>query len=122
MFTYPAPLIPKLRGYFAEFLNHDSLDRLSILYSSTCVGFGYGRLMTSLTKLFSAAEDHPHHHTECGSGIRSQTPKGTDLPTPRPTPLPWDNHRPGWATFLRHSVACLLHVWVAESPHPATRR
>ena len=44
--TYQAPLIPKLRGYFAEFLNHDSLDRLGILYLSTCVGLGYGRLMT----------------------------------------------------------------------------
>ena len=38
-----APLLPKLRGHFAEFLNHDSLDRLSILYLITCVGFGYGR-------------------------------------------------------------------------------
>lgn len=38
------PLLPKLRGYFAEFLNHDSLARLSILYLTTCVGFGYGRL------------------------------------------------------------------------------
>ena len=39
-----APLLPKLRGHFAEFLNHDSLDRLSILYLTTCVGLGYGRL------------------------------------------------------------------------------
>ena len=29
------PLIPKLRGHFAEFLNHDSLARLSILYLTT---------------------------------------------------------------------------------------
>ena len=29
------PLIPKLRGHFAEFLNHDSLDLLSILYLTT---------------------------------------------------------------------------------------
>ena len=35
-----APLIPKLRGYFAEFLNEGSLDRLGILYLPTCVGFG----------------------------------------------------------------------------------
>ena len=35
-----APLIPKLRGYFAEFLNKSYLDRLSILYLPTCVGFG----------------------------------------------------------------------------------
>lgn len=44
LFTVRAPLLPKLRGHFAEFLNHDSLDRLSILYLITCVGFGYGRL------------------------------------------------------------------------------
>ena len=37
-----APLIPKLRGYFAEFLNEGYLDHLSILYLPTCVGFGTG--------------------------------------------------------------------------------
>ncbi len=37
-----APLIPKLRGHFAEFLNEGYLDHLSILYLSTCVGFGTG--------------------------------------------------------------------------------
>jgi hypothetical protein len=37
-----APLLPKLRGHFAEFLNHSSPDRLGILYLTTCVGFGYG--------------------------------------------------------------------------------
>ena len=36
------PLLPKLRGHFAEFLNHSSPDRLSILYLTTCVGLGYG--------------------------------------------------------------------------------
>ena len=46
-FTGQAPLLPKLRGHFAEFLNHDSLDRLSILYLITCVGLGYGRTGTS---------------------------------------------------------------------------
>ncbi len=34
-FTLRAPLLPKLRGHFAEFLNHDYLDRLSILYLTT---------------------------------------------------------------------------------------
>ena len=63
MFTYPAPLIPKLRGYFAEFLNHDSLDRLSILYSSTCVGLGYGRLMTR-SRSFSRQHRITHTTTE----------------------------------------------------------
>ncbi len=42
------PLLPKLRGYFAEFLNHSSLDRLSILYLTTCVGLGYGPCTNSL--------------------------------------------------------------------------
>ena len=39
----PGLLLPKLRRYFAEFLQHSSLKRLSILYSSTCVGLGYGQ-------------------------------------------------------------------------------
>src|SRR5690625_1245042 len=45
-FTPQAPLLPKLRGQFAEFLNYDSLDRLGILYLTTCVGLGYGRYHT----------------------------------------------------------------------------
>ena len=40
-----APLLPKLQGYFAEFLNPSSPAHLSILYSSTCVGLRYGRLV-----------------------------------------------------------------------------
>ena len=37
-----APLLPKLRGYFAEFLNNASSVGLRILSSSTCVGLWYG--------------------------------------------------------------------------------
>ena len=40
--TLGAPLLPKLRGHFAEFLQHRSLKRLGMLYQSTSVGFGYG--------------------------------------------------------------------------------
>ena len=40
---WPAPLIPKLRGQFAEFLNNPSPAGLRILSSSTCVGLRYGR-------------------------------------------------------------------------------
>jgi hypothetical protein len=43
-----APLLPKLRGHFAEFLNHSSPDRLGILYLTTCVGLGYGPRGNSL--------------------------------------------------------------------------
>ena len=39
-----APLIPKLRGHFAEFLNNGYPVRLMILSSSTCVGLRYRHL------------------------------------------------------------------------------
>ena len=35
-------LLPKLRRYFAEFLQRSSPKRLGMLYHPTCVGFGYG--------------------------------------------------------------------------------
>ncbi len=38
-----APLLPKLRGQFAEFLGQSYLKRLSLLSQSTCVGLRYGR-------------------------------------------------------------------------------
>ena len=37
-----APLIPKLRGQFAEFLNNSSPVGLRILFLPTCVGLRYG--------------------------------------------------------------------------------
>ena len=37
-----APLLPKLRGQYAEFLNRGSPDRLGMFYPPTCVGFGTG--------------------------------------------------------------------------------
>ena len=46
-----APLLPKLRGHFAEFLNEGSSDRLGILYLPTCVGFGTGT--SNLPRRFS---------------------------------------------------------------------
>ena len=39
-----AHLLPKLRCYFAEFLNQSSLKRLGILYLPTCVGLRYGHI------------------------------------------------------------------------------
>ena len=40
-----APLLPKLRGHFAEFLNNASPAGLRILSSSTCVGLRYGHMI-----------------------------------------------------------------------------
>ena len=49
---HEAPLIPKLRGQFAEFLNYPSPAGLRILFLSTCVGLRYGHLFL-YAKLFS---------------------------------------------------------------------
>ena len=46
------PLLPKLRGHFAEFLNYPSPVGLRIFFLSTCVGLRYGRLRYP-SKLFS---------------------------------------------------------------------
>ena len=46
--TNEAPLIPKLRGQFAEFLKEGLHVHLRILSSSTCVGLRYGHLKNSL--------------------------------------------------------------------------
>ena len=43
-----ALLLPKLRSQFAEFLNVDSLERLRIFSSPTCVGLRYGLDFTLL--------------------------------------------------------------------------
>ena len=43
------PLLPKLRGHFAEFLKLGSLTRLSILYQFTCVGLGYGLVFVTIS-------------------------------------------------------------------------
>ena len=67
--THQVPLIPKLRGYFAEFLHHDYLDRLGILYLSTCVGLGYGRL-TTRSRSFS--RQHRITHTTPNGAVPSR--------------------------------------------------
>ncbi len=48
------PLLPKLRGDFAEFLSESCLAHLSILYQPTCGGFRYGYLLISSAKFFLA--------------------------------------------------------------------
>ena len=87
-YTTLAPLLPKLRGHFAEFLNYGLLDRLSILYLTTCVGFGYGRICHLLeaflgsiglpTSAYASASDlsisvriclHTHLHPYPGTTI-----------------------------------------------------
>ena len=68
-----APLLPKLRGQYAEFLNNPSPVGLSILSSPTCVGLRYGRL--NYTYTFS------RHHT-CLLPYSNFSPLRPGLPIP----------------------------------------
>ena len=47
-----APLLPKLRGHFAEFLRESYLAPLSILYLPTCVSFGYRYFLFNVVRAF----------------------------------------------------------------------
>ena len=55
-----APLLPKLRGHFAEFLNNASSVGLRILSSSTCVGLRYGHALHNSS--FSRHMAHTLHY------------------------------------------------------------
>ena len=52
--TTRVPLLPKLRGDFAEFLSESCLAHLSIFYQPTCGGLRYGYLIISRAKFFLA--------------------------------------------------------------------
>ena len=65
-----ALLLPKLRSQFAEFLNVDSLERLRIFSSPTCVGLRYGLDFTLLEAFL-------------GSMAFALTPTRFGLATPR---------------------------------------
>ena len=96
-----APLLPKLRGHFAEFLNEGSSDRLGILYLPTCVGFGTGT--SHLPRRFSRRHGFENFGL-CGLGIPSQTYWVTDFPITRPTRLPQVDHRLGSPSLPRPAI------------------
>ncbi len=113
-----ALLLPKLRRYFAEFLHHSYLDRLSILYLTTCVGLGYGPCTNSLEAFLGSigSLNSPQPATHHLSGTYC-----ADLPTQRPTGLhPVIHHRAQLPSCVTPSLDYyglgLVH------PPPATRR
>ena len=71
--AFAAPLIPKLRGQFAEFLNYPSPVGLRIFFLTTCVGLRYGHL------------EHSHNFSRPVSGILPYLNFGPLRPG-RPTP------------------------------------
>ena len=92
-FTPVAPLLPKLRGQLAEFLNDSYPAHLSLLSQSTCVGFGYGRITFSL-------EAFPGSRASMTSLFRKTTPHQVSSITKgicllcQPTSLDRDFHHP----------------------------
>ena len=98
----PAPLLPKLRGHFAEFLNHSYLVRLGMLYLTTCVGLGYGPYVCSL-EAFLGSRGSPNspqsamHHLSglMSDGFAYRSPYGLAPVLPLT----------GTATYLRHPIA-----------------
>jgi hypothetical protein len=91
---------------FAEFLNQGSLDRLRILYVPTCVGLGYGHLISSLEDFLGSMGSlaSPRTVRHRASGL---TTSRIYLGDP-PTHLPQDDHRLGRATLLRPPFAGLV--------------
>ena len=85
-------LLPKLRMQFAEFLNQGSLDRLRMLYVSTCVGLGYGHLDHSLEAFLGSIGSLASPRR---LGIVSQDTWPPDLPGNLPTHLPQEQPSPG---------------------------
>jgi hypothetical protein len=77
----PAPLIPKLRGHFAEFLFHGSLEHLRLLASPTCVGLRYGQTSYFHTRLFLAASSQTLGWNKFQRSASGLTYKEADLPT-----------------------------------------
>ena len=66
-----APLLPKLRGQFAEFLNNPSPVGLRIFFLPTCVGLRYGhrrnthsfsRHLPSRTSVLTSLDRYRHQH------------------------------------------------------------
>ena len=114
-----APLLPKLRGHFAEFLNKGSLVRLRILSSPTCVGLRYGH-PHNYQRLFLSAWIHmlpylnfgPHHGSASWSAY---------FTTPQPNRLNRLYHQPAHAILLRQRVAHKGGTGISTScPSPTT--
>jgi len=94
-----APLLPKLRGQVAEFLDEGSPVHLGMLYQPTCVGLRYGQPCTWL---------------EAFLGRPGSIRAAWGLPRAFPSPL--GHHPSGFA------YSGSLPAWRARAPGPTPRR
>ena len=102
-----AHLLPKLRCYFAEFLNQSSLKRLGILFLPTCVGLRYGHSTNSL-RGFSWQHGINHFVSIRSRHHVSVLYRVPDLPRSPTYTLKPGLPTPGWPTLLRLPFAQTL--------------
>ena len=98
-----APLLPKLRGQFAEFLNEGSHLRLRIFSSPTCVGLRYGYPLHSLEAFLGSVASPALFALR-----RSLRPLRINDPPDLPGGSPYDSQPghpiPGLASLLRPPI------------------
>ena len=104
-----APLLPKLRGHFAEFLLRNSLEHLRLLASPTCVRFRYGQSMHSPPRLFSAACLGPLESPEGNPRTPLSTPPAFSL-RGASTTLDRDDQSPGWTCAPASPLWVITHM------------
>ena len=120
-----APLLPKLRGHFAEFLNNTSSAGLRILSSSTCVGLRYGHIqnnsgfsrhMARILRYFYFA---PHHVFGLCSGFANCTP--LTLAPVFPFPAYTFHMRPHSSVYMWYRNLNLLSIGYVFRPRLRSR-
>ena len=118
--TLRAPLLPKLRGHFAEFLDNASPAGLGILSPSTCVGFRYGygiiysgfsRHMACMLRYFSFAPLHAFGLTD---GFSFPSPPSLAPVFPFPAHAP--HMRPHISFIPQYRNLYLLSIGYAFQP------
>ena len=100
-----APLLPKLRGQFAEFLNNASPVRLRILSSPTCVGLRYGHLTNMQAFLVSV---------DSSASLLVFAPFRHTLPTV------WSDYLPASLAYFSASVVTEFQPYVHRLRLPAS--
>ena len=115
-----APLLPKLRGHFAEFLNNASPAGLRILSSSTCVGlrYGYNTNNSGFSWQFAHRLPYfyfgPHHIFPLHGGFSCHT--GILLALDFPFPAPAFSLRPHSSVVLQYRNFNLLSIGYVSRP------
>jgi hypothetical protein len=119
------PLLPKLRGHFAEFLNHSYLARLGILYLTTCVGLGYGPWISSLEAFLGSTgspnSPHPAMHHLSGLCARRICLSGS-LPVCPSITTDWYGYLPASPHRLPTTSSGPTQPRTASHPKVSSRR